>query len=692
MTRGFDPPLSLQVLRSATTLQKQLDALKQLKNDIIGHEKRKHLVISNGVSELLSRCLALRRSRGHQSPSTTQSLDPVDQVKLQALFTVSSLSHGKLLSTPCRAGATANSSAGNPYIAPLLNGRIIPPLVAILIDPSSNPRLVVETLRALALIVTNLHDDPLENYTQLRAAVYEQVISSDTIGPFARILEQEEKSRLGDEQFTLLLQIIRHVAQGETACRGLLVQAGILDLLASKLATWVVSYQPAFKGDYSTVFTRRSTPPPQGCFCDLVLAIAAIVRDSAYRSFRFFYSQDILTIFPTAPAILFQELPTTFPDMPHSSISHPWERLLPQLTASQSKSESGPRGFPALSSLGTIEQSRVPFVSQNAVTVWPRRPDELSSNLIAWLVHMARSTQRNERISILWLLAVLLNATRLNERFGKPLSLLIVPILIRLITDEPLNWLSTESKPEISPELILAELIKGSDTLQAAAVEAESIKILCSKLKKSFDPVKLTPSTMWSPTPSSSTPEQRSLTSATLLGPPTPSPILSNTLRYRSDAMRALASLAEKENANRLDVLNYNIIQCLLDALLPYPSRQLFSDPQPQFSRPIDTTDPKSGNPNFVMISALKLLVALSRSTHVLRTSLIDGNVAKPVFDLLKHDDMAVQLAATDVTINLILHFSPMKDVSQCVMCSYFSIETMNLSLTYYRSLWDLEY
>jgi armadillo repeat-containing protein 8 len=96
MTRGFDPPLSLQVLRSATTLQKQLDALKQLKNDIIGHEKRKQLIISNGVSELLSRCLALRRSRAHHHLlSTAQSLDPVDQVKLQALFIVTSLSHGK---------------------------------------------------------------------------------------------------------------------------------------------------------------------------------------------------------------------------------------------------------------------------------------------------------------------------------------------------------------------------------------------------------------------------------------------------------------------------------------------------------------------------------------------------------------------------------------------------------------------
>jgi hypothetical protein len=106
MTRGFDVPASLQVLRSATTPQKQLDALKQLKNDIIGHEKRKQLIIAHGVAELLSRCLGVKAHRSHRSrrshdqasplasPVSSQDLDLEDQVRLQALFIVTSLAHG----------------------------------------------------------------------------------------------------------------------------------------------------------------------------------------------------------------------------------------------------------------------------------------------------------------------------------------------------------------------------------------------------------------------------------------------------------------------------------------------------------------------------------------------------------------------------------------------------------------------
>jgi armadillo repeat-containing protein 8 len=107
MTRGFDVPASLQVLRSATTPQKQLDALKQLKNDIIGHEKRKQIIISHGVAELLSRCLGVKAHRSHRlrrsqdraspsgSPISNQDLDLEDQVRLQALFITTSLAHGR---------------------------------------------------------------------------------------------------------------------------------------------------------------------------------------------------------------------------------------------------------------------------------------------------------------------------------------------------------------------------------------------------------------------------------------------------------------------------------------------------------------------------------------------------------------------------------------------------------------------
>lgn len=511
--------------------------------------------------------------------------------------------------------------------------------------------------------MTNLRNDPLEDYVPIRDSLYNEIVTTNSAAALGRILEQQDSSRLGEEKFLLALQITRHVASGDTTRQGALVHAGILDLLASKLALWTVAYQTDFKGEYSS-FTKSCPPPPESAFCDLILAIASIVQHSGYRSFRFFYSRDIQTIFPTAPSILSSELHTSFADLPLPSVTHPWERLLPQISGYPNKQDSGPKGFPALASLHNIEQSRIPFVSQSPVAVWPKRSDELSSNLLAWLVHMARSSQGNERISVLWLLAVLVSATKLNERFGKPLSLLIVPIIIRLIADEPINWAVSEGKIEITPEAVLAELIRNSELLQSAAVEADAIKLLASKLKKSFDPIKSTTATMWSPTPASSTAEPRSLSSATMLGPSSPTTLLATTLRYRSDAMTALASLAETDDINRKDVLNNGIMGCMLDALTAYPAVQPSLDGIALVTKSVDTVDPKSGNPSFVIISGLKLLVALSRSTHVLRTSLIDSNVAKPVYGLLSHEDLLVRVAATDVTINLVLHFSPMRDVS----------------------------
>jgi armadillo repeat-containing protein 8 len=513
------------------------------------------------------------------------------------------------------------------------------------------------------VIVTNLHDDPLEDYSKLRNSVYDEIIA-ECITVFRRILEDATKSRLAEEQFNLVLQLLRRMAEGSSSRKSSLVQAGILDILASKLAVWVITYQSAFKGDYPLGLLKLSFPPPQGCFCDLILAIALIVQDSAYRSFRFFYSQDILTVFPTAPSILSAELHSNFTDSFHPSISHPWDRLLPQLTGFQVKSDSEPKGFPALHSFGSSEQSRIPFVSQNFVSLWPRRPDEYSSNLVAWLVHMGRSSQGQERVAILWLLAVLLKETRLNERFGKPLSLLVLPILIRMITEEPSHHVANDIKSDYPAELILAELIQDSDTLQSAAFEAGAIKTICTRLKKAFDPVKLAPPVMWSPNPGSSAPEQRSLTSGILLGPLTPCPALSATIRYRAIAMKALASLTETQDRHRREAIGCNIMQCVIDAMTSYPPSPSFSSSQLRTLKPVDTIDAKEGNPTFVIIAALHFLMVLSRSTHILRTSLIDANVASPVYALLEHEDMPVRLAAVDVTINLVLHFSPMKPVS----------------------------
>lgn len=68
----------------------------------------------------------------------------------------------------------------------------------------------------------------------------------------------------------------------------------------------------------------------------------------------------------------------------------------------------------------------------------------------------------------------------------------------------------------------------------------------------------------------------------------------------------------------------------------------------------------------------------MSRSVGNLRTSLIDAGLGKPVFALLKYPDNAVQIAATDVSINLVLDFSPMREVSLPFSVCFGDMQTYN--------------
>jgi hypothetical protein len=632
MTRGFGVPQSLTILASATNSEDRLRALKQLKNDIIGHESRKEVIIHNGVAKILAQCLN----------------DEDDRILLQAIHVVTSL-----------------SNAGNAYIAPLVNAGIVTALCYIFEDSANPPKTKLVALRALAIIVQNLGKDPFEYYTTLRNDVYFEITSPSIVQLFANHLAGNTNTPQDVDFFSLILEIVSHTAFGNEARQRTFVQYGVLDILASKLAAWIVTYQEDFRKDFPYhVLERLSSAPPRDCLTDLLLTIAPLVEESQYRSLRFLFSRDINAILPTSTSLLGTDQDSMNIDTPQ--LSHPWERLLPQLTTLPTpvpshnyKSENFKKSFPALN---TFNQSapRVPFVSLG--NSWSRNPNEPSSHLLAWLVYMARSTQGNERLAVLWLLSVLVKATELSVGFGKPLGLLVVPIILRLITDEP-SAPQEKNTTGITPELILAEFINNSNSLQMAAFEGEAIKPLTSRLRKAFDVIRSQPTTMWSPEPSPKTAPTRSLTSPTELGPLTPTKLISDTLLFRAHAIEALASISEKENTNRTDTIKTGIMSSVIDALNPYPVDPNATDPDFRYVKRIDDIDPKQGNPTYVLKAALALLLALSRSTHVLRTSLIDNQIAKPVLALVQHEDMSVKLAATDVLINLLLHFSPMKEV-----------------------------
>ncbi|KAF2811658.1 ARM repeat-containing protein [Mytilinidion resinicola] len=692
MTRSSIPPALLE-LRNPSTPSAQITALRDLKNEIVGHDQRKEMAVRSGVVGPLVRILSegsrrvgkrngggvelngsATRIRGGEARigGSQEDWSAEDEMRLQAVLVVGSLALG-----------------GPAFVTPLLAGNILPPLLDSLVLRDVPSKLIVATLRTIITIAdavaldrswTETADGPLR--PSASTVMASQLYTKTVVESFAEILVQPHPSMIVHQEISLTVQLITKTCQDDRQ-RNLLLGAGVLDVLATKVAVMAASGDVTLRaiGCESRHQSREALPIMY--LPDILEAICAIVKGSNYRTARFLYSEPITEIFPTSSK---SSGAGEIPNLDGHASSQGADRFLPRLQAVANKHESQfSKAFPALGSISMLgmnpqvdggQFARIPsFIDAHAAMNRTISGDEFESPIFPWLINIARTRHGFDRLSAASLLSMLKKYSEAYPSDESPknreraLAFLVVPLLVNMIQEAAHSCDTKNKSPPGNAQqrvndrkfleqaqIVLADLIEGSPALQKAAVDARAIPTLCTILKRSFDPVAASSKPLWSPRTSAEDVIDPDVDpGSSTLGRPGLSSELLHALRYREGALRSIAALTDREDAYRKVVIENGAVACITEALVPYPSQELEESNAKQ-------PGPKDGNPIPVLIAACWAARSMSRSVSILRTSLIDYGVAKPIHGLLTHPNVEVQIAATEVLCNLVLHFSPMRD------------------------------
>ena len=165
----------------------------------------------------------------------------------------------------------------------MLTGNILPPLLEALRPSETLPKLLTTTLKTLSQIVdaaaqekpwANSSDTP--SRPTLAAAVNETLYTRPVMESLATILPQPAGTVHANQQIILTIRLITKTCQEEKQ-RRMLVEAGILDLLATKLSAIAAADEVVQGADAKA---SKADQLPLACLSDVLDAIAAIIRDS----------------------------------------------------------------------------------------------------------------------------------------------------------------------------------------------------------------------------------------------------------------------------------------------------------------------------------------------------------------------------------------------------------------------------
>ncbi|KAL9596871.1 MAG: hypothetical protein Q9219_005497 [cf. Caloplaca sp. 3 TL-2023] len=712
MTRPTTPPI-LAELRSSTSPTSQVAALRALKTELIGNEQKKRMWIGLGVLIPISRILntskgiGKRRDLSKSGPSYRPASTRTDEeeARLQAIIIVGSLAHG-----------------GAAYISPIRAGGVIVPILSILTTTETTVGTILAALRTLNAVAdsaTLLHSQTRDHHQQPLHTLY----TDEILVGIVQLLSQDSTSYSVQQQISLAAALIAKTCKDEYQ-RNLLVHSGVLEALTYRLAAVVA-------GTDRSVCTSRRGPsgsPDTASLANqlhlapILAAIGAVLDNSRQRAIHFLSTPALTAVLLRLEADIvlphdrkatsWHQFPSTSASTRTSSLRR-LEYLLPQTPCFPSKGiQPDTTSHPAFGSIGTSPRYPLSAKGLNSTQEVIHGqvsdpPQEEENALIIWLIYALRTTSGMPRLMAAWVIGLFHTSGLIDKRRNSSFAMLLVPLLVRLLDKNSVSasepQLAYGASPLQSTNLtsqeqapaILATMMVENIELQRAAVEAGAIKKLAQLLKESYNPLCADfTSSQWTAEPTlqdvfdgNDNDEWTSIC--------TNSAAAYQVSKVRESVLLALASLASIRDDYRKMIIENGVIAFIIESLKPYHELPM-SESNGGVTPDVDKLDMSSRreNPVGVILAACGATRSLSRSVTTLRTSLMDAGVAAPLFVLLKHHDVNVQVAATSVITNLVLEFSPMREaILQAgilkTLCDHARAMDPNLRLS---SIWALKH
>lgn len=510
----------------------------------------------------------------------------------------------------------------------------------------------------------------------------------------AQLLSQNSSFPINQQQVTLAAALVTKTCRKEWQ-RKMLTQVGILEALAIQLSSFVVAAGASSTTRNATMFSlgNPDTLPSalkRSGLASILEAVGTIIQNSKFRATQFLAAPAFAAVLPRAEpeglaaserkASVWTSSLLGSPSNP-STPPNQLETLIPQMPTSSHRASTAPTtNYPpsgATGGLGKLPQSSRTFgpATEGLQSQGYDFTEDDENSLISWLIYLARAESGITRLMAAWVLALFYRLGLASRRRETGLAYLLMPILVRMLEKDSKvismdrnqytarmlrssDWLIKEQAPAV-----LAMLAVESPELQRAAVDAGAIKKLSQLLKESYDPLpQRSPSTLWTPQPNDmdGSEYQSKLSRLGALGL---SPMAYHVTRMREEVLKGLAAIASLKDEYRKEIIENGVVPFVIESLKPSNAISSSGIPELQGDESSHDRNNMAGNPHAVILAACAAARGLSRSVSTLRTSLMDAGLAAPLFVLLKHQELDIQIAATAVICNLVLEFSPMREV-----------------------------